>query len=83
MQNRCVYVKIIILDQWNGAIRTICNCFNWKVNPIKKDSQDLNIILNQLRYNCLFVLLVKYSLTFAKLPLPTYYYHYRVTTNLS
>lgn len=42
----------------------------------ERDSQDLNIILTQLRYNCLFVLLVKYSLTFAKFPLPTYYYHY-------
>lgn len=42
----------------------------------ERDSQDLNIILTQLRYNCLFVLLVKYSLTFAKFPLPIYYYHY-------
>lgn len=50
---------------------------------MKKDSQDLNIILTRLRYNCLSVLLVKYSLTFAKLALPTYHHHYRVTTNLS
>lgn len=46
-------------------------------------SQDSNIIPARLRYNCLFVPLVKYSLTFANSPLPTYYHSYWLTTNLS
>lgn len=68
-----MYVKIMKID---GAIRNNFTGFHCARSNKERDSQDLNIILTQLRYNCLFVLLVKYSLTFAKFPLPTYYYHY-------